>query len=572
MCWFIFEKYLYQKFGYCVGCIIPLTKSNAINSNIMATAKKAPQSLTVADLQALKPGTHIKINVAGATIQARILAVQPSGRFQARIAARLGWYDFTMFAGIVADVPAPAPVVVEPAKRVWFTAMPNELALFVDNCSRDDNAAPTIELAVNEANYILSLFAESGTSQSEALQSSSAEDRKWATSERAAIKSWLKKYGSDVTPVAPEVIPAPVAEPAQLAGKVSEFGAQILAGIRTLEIATHDENVVSASLAEYMGESPKRVAAGFVALLKVDAIKQGGEKGARTVSLTPLGNEYLNSVGPVAEPAPFALTDAQFAALSLLTWGMAAITDLFVADALREVDEAQPLWLNLVPSNTPGAYYDAELAPVGRAELMGDYPVLFAVPNATPEPVAEPTADATVPTANKRGPKNGVSVSAAGERKIADGATAVRLRSAGASKGGRPAKGNKSLRELVLLEVRAIIKKNPVATPKEAHKLIAAKLAMKPTQVQNAFFKLAASGFLAIKEDGKVANPLALASRAKDGYKTNHGHKIRVDIEAAIKTGASDAAIARQIGCDVAWVHDVRVGRVYQTRNPNIEQ
>lgn len=606
MCWFVFAKYFYHKFGCCVWCAIPLPKSNATTNFIMATTKKAPKEYTAADLQALKPGTYIRINTNGAETMGRVLAVQPSGRFQARVGEKLNWFDLAMFGGVFAQQPAPAPIVVAAKDSKWYQSMPNELALFVNNCESDDEAEATIGLAVNEANYILGLFDESGTSQSEALNSDDSEDRKWAKSERSAIRMWLKKWGVGVVPAAtvraqatPAAGPAPVADPAHLAGKVSEFGAEILAGIRTLEEQIGHEYVPTGALADLMGENPKRVAAGFVALLKVGAIFQGGEKGGRTVALSPLGNEYLNSligVGmmpaieytaemdavigrlqagesiiDIAGPADWAptaqpLTDAQIAALALIAPGMVAICDIFVADALREIDEAQPLWLKLVPSNTAGAYYDAALAPMGVTELMDSHPEIFAVPTVAPESVAEPVAGAPAPTGKKRGPKNRVSVSAAGERKVAEGATAVRLRSAGPSKGGRPAKGNKSFRELVLREISATLQQSEPLTPKEAHKMIAAVLGVKTTQVQNAFFKLAASGFINTKENGRVATPLALSVRAQAGYQTNHGRNIRTQIEAQIAAGQTDAAIARALGVDISWAHDVRVGRGYKTK------
>ena len=533
--------------------------------------------------------------------------------------------------------------MVDARETKWYKEMPSELAIFVYNATHDDNAEPTLNLAVREAAYVLGLFAEAGTSQNDALTGSDADDVAWAKKQVADTKLWVKRYGKGVTPAAAvepatapvgdapimainRHAPAPATAVAVLGNdgdaggvvviaehasgateptlNVSEFGGQILKAIAVLELETEDENVPATKLAEYLKESPQKVAGCFTALLKIDAITKGGEKGAGTVKLTPLGWESVNNQndfcnrGPIADaeaanatmvpvaceaPADWAstaqqLTADQITALKLIAHGMVAISDIFMADALREVDEAQPLWLNLVPSNTAGAYYDAALAPMGVTELMDSYPEIFAVSEAQPANSAEAAPKAAKGTAakkepKKRGPKNGVPVSAAGERKVAQAAKTPRPRVARekvaktGGKGGRPARGNKSLRELVLAQLQQHLQHGQQGTTtKELAPFIAGLLKTDVTAVQNAIWKLAKSAFLNVDENGRAAQPLALTMKGATGYATNHGKNLKESILGALKTDATDAAIALQLGCDIAWVHDLRIGRVYQAK------
>jgi hypothetical protein len=185
-------------------------------------------------------------------------------------------------------------------------------------------------------------------------------------------------------------------------------------------------------------------------------------------------------------------------------------------------------------------------------ELVG-MPALFPVQDSQPAGDAEQPVEAAKPVAAKKPRK---------KAPVADAAT-VSLR----PKGGRPAPGAKSLRQLVLEELQAVANsegKLEQTGPQFAAQ-ITAKLNASTQSINNALFKLTASGFIVASENTRKGGPLALSEKGRAGYSINPvggAGTLKARIKELIEKGGTDREVASEVGADVAYVHDVRTGRV----------
>jgi hypothetical protein len=135
-------------------------------------------------------------------------------------------------------------------------------------------------------------------------------------------------------------------------------------------------------------------------------------------------------------------------------------------------------------------------------------------------------------------------------------------------KGGRPAPGSKSLRQLVLEEMQAVADKDGKLeqTGPQFALLIKDKLNATPQAINNALFKLSAAGFIAPNENTRKPGPVVLTAKGKAGYSINPvggAGTVKAKIkELLAKGGLTDRQVAMQVGADVGYVSDVRTGRV----------
>jgi hypothetical protein len=135
-------------------------------------------------------------------------------------------------------------------------------------------------------------------------------------------------------------------------------------------------------------------------------------------------------------------------------------------------------------------------------------------------------------------------------------------------KGGRPAPGSKSLRQLVLEEMQAVADKDGKLeqTGPQFALLIKDKLSATPQAINNALFKLSAAGFIAPNENTRKPGPVVLTAKGKAGYSINPvggAGTVKAKIKELLeKGGLTDREIAMKVGADVGYVSDVRTGRV----------
>jgi hypothetical protein len=82
----------------------------------------------------------------------------------------------------------------------WEKYVPFELALSLDNFEHDDKAPPSLQMAVDEAQYIIDLHYECGTTPNEMMTSECADERKAARKTIRECRAFIKKYQSRTSP------------------------------------------------------------------------------------------------------------------------------------------------------------------------------------------------------------------------------------------------------------------------------------------------------------------------------------------------------------------------------------
>lgn len=376
----------------------------------MASSKT--KETATAKLQDLKAGTPIIISVGGVDTKAKLTSVTPAGRFQCRIKGAFAWCEPTQFVRVdeeAAVVNTPIMVAGEPAPVMRVVR---------------DEPAPAAE----------ALAATLGVADSEA-------------------------------PAFAEAVEAAVAEVPASPYKVSEFGAKILNALADLEEARGEEPVTAAGLAEHLNESPKKVAAAFVALNKEELITQSGEKGARLIQLSLAGWDYINATAPAPAPAAVpaevgeALPEVVFeftrhnveALVSILAASADApvdVLDIFQANAINQIADNRPGIVGRVPSGNADAFFAAYLTPEGvekATEMAKEFDIQLPAP-AVAEPVAAPKK-----AKGKPGRKPGQTAEAAAEKTVNQYRPRLRAEASKRvpgepSKGGRPAVGSSTLR------------------------------------------------------------------------------------------------------------------------------
>lgn len=372
-----------------------------------------------------------------------------------------------------------------------------------------------------------------------------------------------------------EAVAAPVK-----AAPVGEFGQRVITAL-----SSYGNPVLASVLAKHMDEPMLKVAGALGNLKKAGLVEShGGEnkKGGKTVELTAAGWEYTENgksaahglpeyvddatVGEVAEPLPtavFELKKEHVEALERLEH-VGNVMDIYTAQLINDVVEALPGVITKTPPTLEDAYYHAALTEEGVAitttarEVLGMGPKpVDATPGVGKATAARNKAITGQGTRinRKQGAKAGAKTKATKKatKKVADVAREPRAT-------GRAGGARVSLREQVLGVF------GEMANGKYGYREVVEALVEVGTftkaQLQNAAFKLTAAGLLVADADGKTASPLALTEAGKAGYKTKHGgDTLRPTIQQLIDENLSNKDIALRVGCDVAYVHDVRTGR-----------
>jgi hypothetical protein len=562
----------------------------------------------IAELQTIKPGTTIEVLVNQQKKAVKFSVVRPTdGRFQCREKGQITWYGPEQYVGLP-ETPAPAApaaeVKAEPEgglvslRNAWAEDMPHELEHRRNNCTTYLDFDDSVFFATTIAKEIIEDFSDTSHALHEELNSSDKGTAKDAAKTLKEVKSWLKKYGKE-KPAEPTVLSrdeagnptvlmaefvvsdAPSGKEALAEFKIGEFGSQVVIQIGALEAeqATNEQAddmrpISVALLAERMEENPKKVAAAFTSLNKGGFISQSGEKGARLIQLTALGWQYIETKKlseyqvkagfATAEPevkaelkeAKPAFDDKILGALSAISIkGGLQVLDIFTANTIRVIAEYYPELIALAPATVEDAYFHAELTAGGYGILLNLAPewALYtpeSAPVAECQPPAEPQPEE--PAKARRGRKASTSPNL---RKNMGGEGHVK------GKGGRPATGEKSLRQLALEHTQEILAKEEKISYKAIAPLLAEKLGMKVHPVQNVLLKLKNANFFVLNPAGQIANPVQLTDKGKAGYSTMHGQNIRGQVKELIAEELTDAQIARRLGCDLSYIHDVRTNR-----------
>lgn len=334
--------------------------------------------------------------------------------------------------------------------------------------------------------------------------------------------------------------PAPTPEPVEMP-RVGELGQSVL---RVL--AENKGLMMATELATALGLSMQKVAGSFVGLRNAGLIvSEGGEnkKGGKVVRITVAGWEYVGVAAPAPEQAvEFACTPDHVLAMEQVGATGKEIADVFTAQLINDLDEAYTNVVVKTPAKGEG-YFFATITADGMAyaesvrEALDMGPRVVEEPETTPEPVKA-----------TRGRKKGQTAEVLADATIARAKT------------GRAGASRKSLREQVLGAF------GKLADGKLGYREIVAALAatgagLTKMQIQNVAFKLTKSGFLVADEEGRTASPLQLTKKGVEGYSTNHGKDVKVEVEMGIAAGLNNNEVALSVGCDIGYVADVRSGR-----------